>query len=50
LRANISLKDIQDRYSNIIYSNAVFQASVGYCFGRKYDVIGGKSRSKSFPF
>ena len=44
LRAAFGMADIPDYYNKIINHNMVFQASLGYYFGRKYDVIGGKNR------
>ncbi len=42
LRADLGLTDIPDRYHKIIIHNMVLQASLGFYFGRKYDVIGGR--------
>ena len=44
LRANAGLGDIPDTYQSVINHNISFQASLGYFFGRKYDVIGGRRR------
>ena len=44
LRANIGMTDIPDHYNKITVRTMAFQASLGYYFGRKYNVIGGKSR------
>lgn len=44
LRANAGLSDIWEKNNTLVNHNILFQASFGYAFGRKHDVIGGKIR------